>query len=258
MTPMDSGHPLALPRSLGLALSWARFHTTATVLIVISGLTAYATVFAASRAIGSAAVASRPTVTTVGRWWETPPPWRSCLSVVPPGATVVVAASVCDAAGSAPLAVSATSMDCSQQRLAPAALIAGLLIIAVPALVSPSASTCDLHDARVRTLHVVRLKAGCGRNRLLSRKRPPKLAPVETVFGLVVKEGTNNISRHARASHVATRFEKRSLTIENDGAPDRRGDLMGLASLDERHTALGSRLRTRLADCSFSLRAGSR
>ena len=69
------------------------------------------------------------------------------------------------------------------------------------------------------------------------------------LFGLVVRETTTNILRHAQPTEVIVDLAPGRLRIENDGSPTSMRPLSGLARLAERFEAEGGVLRTaRTAD----------
>ena len=69
-------------------------------------------------------------------------------------------------------------------------------------------------------------------------------APAHELFGLVVRETTTNILRHAQPSEVRVTLAPGRLRIENDGAAASTPPLSGLARLGERFEAAGGVLRT--------------
>ena len=64
----------------------------------------------------------------------------------------------------------------------------------------------------------------------------------EELLGLVVREGTTNILRHAQATRVDVRFGDRRILLSNDGAADAEPKLRGLARLAERFRDAGGQL----------------
>ncbi|MCU1404766.1 MAG: hypothetical protein JWQ43_1069 [Glaciihabitans sp.] len=79
--------------------------------------------------------------------------------------------------------------------------------------------------------------------------------PHEELFGLVVREATTNILRHAQASEVTVRLGRGSIVVSNDGAPATPGPLSGLARLGERFEVVGGSLRTASVGGRFSTEA---
>ena len=68
--------------------------------------------------------------------------------------------------------------------------------------------------------------------------------PNEELFGLVVREATTNILRHAQPSTVEVTLGARRVRISNDGSPASPRPLSGLARLGERFASAGGTLRT--------------
>ena len=69
-------------------------------------------------------------------------------------------------------------------------------------------------------------------------------APAHELFGLVVRETTTNILRHAQPTEVRVELAPGRLRIENDGSQASARPLSGLARLAERFEAAGGVLRT--------------
>lgn len=67
---------------------------------------------------------------------------------------------------------------------------------------------------------------------------------LDELFGLVVREATTNLLRHAQAEHVAITLRPDSVRIVNDGAEEATRTLSGLARLGERFAAAGGVLVT--------------
>jgi two-component system sensor histidine kinase DesK len=74
----------------------------------------------------------------------------------------------------------------------------------------------------------------------------------DELFGLVMREATTNILRHAQARSVSVSLSAGSLAITNDGSPVASRSLSGLARLAERFEAAGGTLRTSSMDGTFS------
>jgi two-component system sensor histidine kinase DesK len=68
--------------------------------------------------------------------------------------------------------------------------------------------------------------------------------PPHELFGLVVRETTTNILRHAQPTEVRVALAPGRLRIENDGSATSARPLSGLARLGERFEAAGGVLRT--------------
>ncbi|WP_194923324.1 sensor histidine kinase [Catenulispora pinisilvae] len=67
---------------------------------------------------------------------------------------------------------------------------------------------------------------------------------LDELFGLVVREATTNLLRHAHAEHVAIIVGADSVQIVNDGVTEGTRALSGLARLGERFAAAGGTLTT--------------
>jgi len=80
----------------------------------------------------------------------------------------------------------------------------------------------------------------------------------DELFGLVVREATTNILRHAQASHVSVALAPGSVTVTNDGSPAAARTLSGLARLGERFEAAGGSLTTSSSNGSFVTSASIR
>ncbi|HEV7950419.1 MAG TPA: histidine kinase [Glaciihabitans sp.] len=80
----------------------------------------------------------------------------------------------------------------------------------------------------------------------------------EELLGLVVREATTNILRHAQPTAVSVRLNPGRVTIRNDGATDTRRPLSGLARLAERFEAIGGSLTTTTAAGIFTTEAHTR
>ena len=76
--------------------------------------------------------------------------------------------------------------------------------------------------------------------------------PHDELFGLVMREATTNILRHAQATTVHVTLSPGHLEIINDGSPSAPRVLSGLARLNERFEAAGGSLTTKSADGRFS------
>jgi len=68
--------------------------------------------------------------------------------------------------------------------------------------------------------------------------------PHDELLGLVAREATTNILRHAQANAVIVTVAPGWLSIANDGSPASMGPLSGLARLAERFAAAGGTLTT--------------
>lgn len=77
----------------------------------------------------------------------------------------------------------------------------------------------------------------------------------DELFGLVMREATTNILRHAQATTVAVTLEPGRISIVNDGSARTGRTLSGLARLAERFEAVGGTLRTTTADGTFTTTA---
>jgi len=80
----------------------------------------------------------------------------------------------------------------------------------------------------------------------------------DELFGLVVREATTNILRHAQASRVSVTLSPGSVTVTNDGSPAAARTLSGLARLGERIEAAGGTLSTSSTDGTFVTAASIR
>lgn len=87
---------------------------------------------------------------------------------------------------------------------------------------------------------------------------PPSGHPLDQLLGLVVRETTTNILRHAQATEVRMTFAPASVTITNDGVTERPRELRGLARLAERLEAAGGVLTTGVGAGIFTTTAGAR
>ena len=74
----------------------------------------------------------------------------------------------------------------------------------------------------------------------------------DALFGLVMREATTNILRHAQATHVTVTLSTGRLQIVNDGSPRSARTLSGLATLAARFEAIGGTLRTSSVDGTFT------
>lgn len=81
--------------------------------------------------------------------------------------------------------------------------------------------------------------------------------PHEELFGLVVREATTNILRHAQSSAVTIDLEPHRIVVRNDGSPVTSRAPSGLARLAERFAAIGGSLRTSVNDGVFSTDAAT-
>lgn len=77
----------------------------------------------------------------------------------------------------------------------------------------------------------------------------------EELLGLVVREGTTNILRHAQATRVDVRFGDRRILLSNDGAADAEPKLRGLARLAERFRDAGGQLHAAVNKGVFTTEA---
>jgi two-component system sensor histidine kinase DesK len=81
--------------------------------------------------------------------------------------------------------------------------------------------------------------------------------PHEELFGLVLREATTNILRHAQPSSVTVDLEPRRIVVRNDGSPATSRAQSGLARLAERFAAIGGSLKTSTVDGVFSTEAAT-
>lgn len=77
----------------------------------------------------------------------------------------------------------------------------------------------------------------------------------DELLGLVMRETTTNVLRHAQATEVSVELAPRRLVIRNDGSPATMRPLSGLARLAERFEAAGGTLRTSLSHGQFTTEA---
>jgi two-component system, NarL family, sensor histidine kinase DesK len=77
----------------------------------------------------------------------------------------------------------------------------------------------------------------------------------DELFGLVMREATTNILRHAQATAVSVDLAPGRISIVNDGSPRTGRTLSGLATLSERFDAVGGSLRTDSANGTFTTTA---
>lgn len=77
----------------------------------------------------------------------------------------------------------------------------------------------------------------------------------DELLGLVMRETTTNVLRHAQATEVSVELAPHRLVIHNDGSPESMRPLSGLARLAERIEAAGGTLRTSLAGGRFTTEA---
>ena len=77
----------------------------------------------------------------------------------------------------------------------------------------------------------------------------------DELLGLVMRETTTNILRHAQATTVTVTLDATSLTIVNDGSPASTRPLSGLARLGERFAAVGGTLTTSESSGHFTTKA---
>lgn len=82
--------------------------------------------------------------------------------------------------------------------------------------------------------------------------------PHEELFGLLVRETTTNILRHATATRVDIEIDEGSIRIVNDGSRDDQRELSGLARLAERFAAAGGFLDARADLGRFTTEAVAR
>jgi two-component system sensor histidine kinase DesK len=87
---------------------------------------------------------------------------------------------------------------------------------------------------------------------------PPSGHPLDQLLGLVVRETTTNILRHAQATEVRMSFAPASVTITNDGVTEHPRQLRGLARLADRLEAAGGVLTTGVGAGTFTTTAGAR
>jgi two-component system sensor histidine kinase DesK len=85
----------------------------------------------------------------------------------------------------------------------------------------------------------------------------PTPGPHEELFGLVLREATTNILRHAQSSSVTVDFEPHRMIVRNDGSPATSRAQSGLARLAERFAAIGGSLNTSTVDGVFSTEAAT-
>lgn len=85
----------------------------------------------------------------------------------------------------------------------------------------------------------------------------PTAGPHEELFGLVLREATTNILRHAQPSSVTVTLEPHRILVRNDGSPATSRAQSGLARLAERFAAIGGSLKTSTVDGVFSTEAGT-
>ncbi|GAA2023589.1 hypothetical protein GCM10009839_21500 [Catenulispora yoronensis] len=78
---------------------------------------------------------------------------------------------------------------------------------------------------------------------------------LDELFGLVVREATTNLLRHAQAEQVVITIGADSVRIVNDGATEDARALSGLARLGERFAAAGGTLTTSRAGETFTTAA---
>jgi two-component system sensor histidine kinase DesK len=83
----------------------------------------------------------------------------------------------------------------------------------------------------------------------------PPAGPHEELLGLVMREATTNILRHAQATSVRVSVGPNRLVVINDGSPATTRALSGLARLAERFEAVGGTLRTTASSGSFTTEA---
>jgi two-component system sensor histidine kinase DesK len=83
----------------------------------------------------------------------------------------------------------------------------------------------------------------------------PAAGPHEELFGLVVREATTNILRHAQPTTVEIAIDPKRLKVTNDGSPATSRAPSGLARLAERFAAVGGSLRTSTRDGVFTTEA---
>ena len=77
----------------------------------------------------------------------------------------------------------------------------------------------------------------------------------DELLGLVMRETTTNILRHAQATTVTVTLDDHSLTIVNDGSPASTRPLSGLARLGERFESVGGTLTTSVSASRFTTKA---
>ncbi|CAN5156396.1 hypothetical protein BH11ACT5_BH11ACT5_24110 [soil metagenome] len=85
----------------------------------------------------------------------------------------------------------------------------------------------------------------------------PSAGPHEELFGLVVRESTTNILRHAQPTAVTFTVDPTRITVTNDGSPATSRAPSGLARLAERFAAVGGSLRTSTQDGIFTTEASA-
>ena len=79
--------------------------------------------------------------------------------------------------------------------------------------------------------------------------------PHDELFGLVMREATTNILRHAQATSVTVSLSPGRVSIVNDGSVTSNRSLSGLARLAERFEAVGGALSTATVDGTFTTTA---
>ena len=83
----------------------------------------------------------------------------------------------------------------------------------------------------------------------------PPTQPLDDLLGLVVREATTNLLRHAQAEHVAIELGPGRVAVVNDGAVDHGRRLSGLARLGDRFAEAGGVLATDQRDGTFRTEA---
>jgi two-component system sensor histidine kinase DesK len=80
----------------------------------------------------------------------------------------------------------------------------------------------------------------------------------DELFGLVVREATTNMLRHAQPSRVTVTIDPDRIVVTNDGSPSTSRPPSGLARLAERFAAIGGSLRTSIDGEVFTTEALAR
>ena len=83
----------------------------------------------------------------------------------------------------------------------------------------------------------------------------PDAGPHDQLLGLVVREATTNLLRHAQATHVDVELRDDGVRVVNDGVQEAPRTLSGLARLGDRLARVGGVLRTSSQDGVFETSA---
>lgn len=83
----------------------------------------------------------------------------------------------------------------------------------------------------------------------------PTPGPHDELLGLVMRESTTNMLRHAQPTTVTVTLGPGRLVVTNDGSPATSRPPSGLATLGERFAAVGGSLRTSVTDGVFTTEA---